>query len=230
MNLFDQLDLAVERQRLYGVYPAEVTALNDPDQQGRVRVRLPWSPDNESGGYEAWARLALLMAGKDRGTWFIPDLGDEVLLMFEAGDPRRPYVIGALWNGRDTPPETMDSSEDNNIKSIVSRRNIRITFDDSEGQETLTLKTPQQTITLKDGDRTIEVRDANGNTVKMNATGITIRTAKQVKVQASQVEVNASTVNVNAALSKFSGVVQADTVITNTIVSAVYTPGAGNIW
>ena len=230
MDIFEQLDLAVERQRLYGVYPAEVIAINDPDQQGRVRVRLPWSPDNDSGGYEAWARLALLMAGNNRGTWFIPDVGDEVLLMFEAGDPRRPYVIGALWNGKDTPPETMDSAEDNNIKSIVSRRNIRITFDDSKGQETLTLQTPQQTITLKDGNRAIEVRDANGNTVKMNASGITIRTARQVKVQAGQVEVNANTVTVNAAMSKFSGVVQADTVITNTIISSVYTPGAGNIW
>lgn len=230
MDLFEQLDLAVERQRLYGVYTAEVIAINDPDQQGRVRVRLPWSPDNGNGGYEAWARLALLMAGNNRGTWFIPDIGDEVLLMFEAGDPRRPYVIGALWNGRDTPPESMDSAEDNNIKSIVSRRNIRITLDDSDGQETLTLQTPQQTITLKDGDRAVEIRDANGNAVKMNSSGITITAASKVKVQAGQVEVSAGMVSVNAGLSKFSGVVQADTVITNTIISSVYTPGAGNIW
>ena len=72
--------------------------------------RLPWSPDPDSGFYEAWARQATLMAGNDRGTWFIPEVDDELLVVFEAGDPSRPYVIGALWNGRDAPPETMDGA------------------------------------------------------------------------------------------------------------------------
>ncbi|MCA9969179.1 MAG: hypothetical protein KC425_03135 [Anaerolineales bacterium] len=230
MDLFEQLELAVERKRLYGVYPAKVTAIADPDQQGRVKVQLPWSPDDDGGSYEAWARLAVLMAGSSRGTWFIPDVGDEVLLMFEAGDPRRPYVVGALWNGQDAPPETMDSGEDNNLKSIVSRRGIRITLDDTNGQETLTLRTPKQTIVLKDGDPAVELRDGSGNTVKMTSAGITVTAASKVKVQAAQVEISAGQVTVNAGMSKFSGVVQADTVITNAIISASYSPGAGNIW
>ena len=64
-----------------------------------MKVTLPWSPDTGSERYEAWARLATLMGGNNRGSWFIPDVDDEVLVVFEGGDPRRPYVIGGLWNG-----------------------------------------------------------------------------------------------------------------------------------
>src|SRR5687768_5814754 len=84
-------------QRFYGVYPAIVTDIKDPDGQGRVKVKLPWSPDPD-GGYSAWARLAVLMAGRDRGTWFVPDTDDEVLVALAAGDPRQPFVVGCLWN------------------------------------------------------------------------------------------------------------------------------------
>jgi uncharacterized protein involved in type VI secretion and phage assembly len=230
MHVLDQAAQAVERQRFYGVHPAEVTDIADPGQRGRVRVRLPWMPDNDGGGYEVWARLATLMAGNDRGSWFIPDVGDEVLVAFEGGDPRRPFVLGMLWNGQDAPPETMDSAQNNYIKSLVSRNGIRIEMDDSDGQETLTLKTPQQTIVVSDGDRSIEVTDANGNSVKLDSTGITINAAAQVKVQAATVKVSAGMVTVDAGMSKFSGVVQADTLIATTVVASTYTPGAGNIW
>jgi uncharacterized protein involved in type VI secretion and phage assembly len=222
MQPLDDNELAVMRKRLYGVYPATVSNIKDPDQQGRVKIRLPWSPD-DSSGYEVWARLAVPMAGNYRGTWLIPDVNDEVLVTFEAGDPRRPYVIGALWNGSDTPPESMDGAGNNYIKSIVSRQNIRITLDDTTGQETLTLQTPQQQkIVIQDGANSITIEDANGNTITLNSSGVTM--------QASQVEVTAGQVTVNAAISTFSGVVQADTVITNSVISASYTPGAGNIW
>ncbi|MCB0244724.1 MAG: type IV secretion protein Rhs, partial [Anaerolineae bacterium] len=126
MDIFDQGERAVERNRLYGVYPALVADINDPDGQGRVKVRLPWLPD-DGGGFSVWARLATLMAGANRGTWFIPDVDDEVLVAFEGGDPRRPYVVGALWNGQDTPPETMDGAGNNFIKSITSRNGVKIT-------------------------------------------------------------------------------------------------------
>ena|SRR5215471_12979937 len=230
LEVLDQIETAVERKRLYGAYPATVTDLKDPDSQGRVKVKLPWSPDNDGGSYDVWARLAVLMAGNNRGTWFIPDVNDEVLVVFEGGDARRPYVVGALWNGTDTPPETMDGAGNNYKKSIVSRQNIRITMDDQEGQETLTLKTPQQSIEIKDGGRSIEIKDANGNTIKMESAGITITAASKLTIQTGTMEVNAGMVTVNAGMSKFSGVVQSDTVITNSVVSASYTPGAGNIW
>jgi uncharacterized protein involved in type VI secretion and phage assembly len=217
----------------YGVYPALVTDLTDPDGQGRVKIKLPWAPD--SGGnersYEPWARLATFMAGNNRGSWFIPDVNDEVLIAFEGGDPRRPYVIGALWNGQDAPPQSMDSAGNNNLKVLRSRNGVKITLDDSDGQETMILETPGgQKVTLKDGDASVEVDDSNGNSIRMDASGITVQATATVTINASQVEVTASQVTVNAAMSQFSGVVQANTVITNTIISTIYTPGAGNIW
>ncbi|MET0621746.1 MAG: phage baseplate assembly protein V [Pyrinomonadaceae bacterium] len=231
LDVLEQLVTAAERARLYGAYPATVTDIKDPDSQGRVKVRLPWSPDNEGGGYDVWARLATLMAGANRGTWFIPDVGDEVLVVFEGGDARRPYVVGSLWNGKDTPPEQMDGAGNNYKKSITSRRDIRITFDDTEGGETLTLKTPGgQTIEMKDGGISIEIKDASGNSVKLEPSGITVTAAAQVKVQCATMEVSAGMVTVNAGMSKFSGVVQCDTLISNAVISASYTPGAGNIW
>ncbi len=215
----------------YGVYPALVTDIQDPDGQGRVRIRLPWSPDSDGSAYETWARLATLMAGNNRGSWFIPDVDDEVLVTFEAGDPRRPYVIGALWNGQDAPPDTMDGAGNNYRKVIHSRNGVIITLDDTDGQETLKLETPGgQIITLKDGPGSVEIQDSNGNSARFESSGVTVTASAKVTINASTVEVSAGMVTVNAGMSKFSGVVQADTVISNSVVSASYTPGAGNIW
>jgi uncharacterized protein involved in type VI secretion and phage assembly len=231
MLRLEERELAVERNRLYGVYAAQVTDIKDPDGQGRVKVKLPWSPDNNGSGYEVWARLAVLMAGNNRGTWFIPDPNDEVLIVFEGGDPRRPYVIGMLWNGRDVPPEKMDGAGNNFKKTIRSRNGVRIALDDTDGQETLTLETPGgQKATLKDGPGSIEIKDSNGNSVKLEPAGVTVTAASKLTIRASTIEVNAGMVTVNAGMSKFSGVVQSDVVITNSVVSASYSPGAGNIW
>ena len=217
--------------RWYGVYPALVSDITDPDGQGRVKVTLPWSPDTGGGRYEAWARVATLMGGPNRGSWFIPDVHDEVLIVFEGGDPRRPYVIGGLWNGRDSPPESMDGAGKNFLKVLRSRNGVKITLDDTDGQETLVLETPGgQTVTLKDGPGSVEIVDSNGNSVKLETSGITVTASAKVTVNASQVAISAGMVTVDAGISKFSGVVQADTVISNSVISASYTPGAGNIW
>ena len=214
-----------------GVYPAIVSDINDPDGQGRVKIRLPWAPDTDGARYEAWARLAVLMAGANRGTWFVPDVGDEVLVAFEGGDPRRPYVLGGLWNGSDSPPETMDGTGNNYKKVIRSRNGVKLTLDDQDGQEKLIVETPGgQKMTLKDGPGSVEIVDSNGNSVKLESAGITVQASAKVTVNASTVEISAGMVTVNAGMSKFSGVVQADTVITNAVVSSSYTPGAGNIW
>jgi uncharacterized protein involved in type VI secretion and phage assembly len=196
-----------------------------------VKVTLPWSPDTGGQRYEAWARLATMFAGNNRGSWFVPDVDDEVLVCFEHGDPRRPFVIGGLWNGRDAPPEAMDGAGNNEKKVLRSRNGVKITFDDTDGREQLTLETPGgQTVTLKDGPGAVEIVDSNGNSIKLEASGVTVTASAKVTVNASQVSVSAGMVSVDAAMSKFSGVVKADTVICNSIISASYTPGAGNIW
>jgi uncharacterized protein involved in type VI secretion and phage assembly len=217
--------------RWFGIYPGLVSDIKDPNGSGRVKVTLPWSPDTASDHYEAWARVTTFMGGNNRGSWFIPDVNDEVLLAFESGDPRRPYVLGGLWNGSDKPPQSMDGGGQNNLKVLRSRNGVKITLDDTSGQENCIVETPGgQKITLHDGPGSVEVVDSNGNSVKMQASGITVNASAKVTVTASMVEISASMVTVNAGMSKFSGVVQADTVICNSIVSASYTPGAGNIW
>ncbi len=218
--------------RWYGVFPALVSDINDPEGQGRVKVTLPWSPDTGGGRYEAWARLATLMGGNNRGSWFVPDVGDEVLVVFEAGDPRRPYVIGGLWNGQDAPPQSMDGAGKNDLKVLRSRNGVKLTLDDADGQEKLILETPGgQKLTLKDGPGVVEIVDSNGNSFKMESSGITVNASAKVTITAgAQVEVNAGQVTVNAAMSRFSGVVQCDTMIATTVVGTSYTPGAGNIW
>lgn len=215
----------------YGVFPALVVDIKDPDGQGRVKITLPWSPDTKGARYEVWARLATFMAGNNRGSWFVPDTNDEVLVAFESGDPRRPYVIGALWNGSDTPPDSMDGAGNNYRKVLRSRNGVKITLDDQDGQEKFIVETPgAQKITLKDGPGSVVIEDSNGNSIKLETAGVTVTASAKVTINASTVEVSAGMVTVNAGMSKFSGVVQCDTLISNSVISASYTPGAGNIW
>ena len=217
--------------RWYGVYPALVSDIKDPDGQGRVKVTLPWSPDTGGDQYDAWARLVTMMAGNNRGTWFVPDVNDEVLVVFEGGDPRRPYVVGGLWNGKDSPPESMDGAGNNYKKVIRSRNGVKVTLDDQDGQEKLILETPGgQRVTMKDGPGSVVIEDSNGNSVKLETSGITVTASAKVTVNASQVAVSAGMVTVDSAMSKFSGMVQCDTLLSNSVISASYTPGAGNIW
>ena len=208
----------------YGVFTGIVTDISDPAGTGRVKVKLPID-------LEVWARLSTLMAGKNRGTWFIPDVDDEVLIAFGHGRPDDPFVLGALWNGIDTPPESMDGAAKNYVKSIRSRNGVKVTLDDHDGQETFICETPGgQKVTLKDGPGTITIEDSNGNSIKLESAGVTVTASAKVTINASTVEVSAGMVTVNAGMSKFSGVVQCDTLISNSVVGTSYTPGAGNIW
>ncbi|HKE93420.1 MAG TPA: phage baseplate assembly protein V [Povalibacter sp.] len=212
--------------RLFGVYVARVVDIRDPDGQGRVRVAMQTDAGSK---VDTWARLATLFAGNERGSWFIPDVDDEVLVAFEKGDVRRPYVLGSLWNGNDRPPESMDPAGNNYRKVLRSRTGVQITLDDQSGQ--VQLATPGgQSVTLRDGPGSIEISDSNGNSVTLEASGVTVTASAKVTVQANQVAISASMLTIDAGMSKFSGVVQADTVITNSVISASYSPGAGNIW
>ena len=161
----------------------------------------------------------------------MPDVDDEVLVVFAGGDPRFPLVVGGLWNGSAASPADL-GADGNRYKRIRSKNGITVTLDDQRGQETLTLETPGgQRLTLKDGPNSVTLEDANGNSIKLEAAGITVKAAAKVTVQAGAgVDVTASTVNVNAAMATFSGVVQCQTLIATSVISSSYTPGAGNVW
>ena len=211
-----------------GVCTAVVIDNVDPENRGRVKVRLGQIGAGEKAS-EAWARIATLMAGDNRGTWFIPEVEDEVLVAFDAGDIRRPYVIGALWNDTDSPPATMDAN--NTRKLLRSRSGVQITLNDQGGQESFLVETPGgQRMLLKEGPGAVEISDSSGNSVKLEATGVSVTASARVTINAATIEISSGILSVNAGMSKFSGVVQCDTLISNSVVSASYTPGAGNIW
>jgi uncharacterized protein involved in type VI secretion and phage assembly len=229
---------SLPQARWYGVYPAIVEDNLDPEGIGRVKVRLTWAPDG--GGivgiekeqrYEGWARMAMLMAGNDRGSWFLPDIGDEVLISFEGGHAGRPVVMGMLWNGQDRPPESMDSERSNDVKVLRMKSGSEIRFEGENGKEKIQLKTPsgQKIMLTDDAGGMIHISDNNGNTLKLDSTGISFHSLATVKIQASQIQMSAGSVNIDAGMAKFSGVVKCDSLIANSVVANSYTPGAGNI-
>jgi uncharacterized protein involved in type VI secretion and phage assembly len=160
-------------------------------------------------------------------------VGDEVLVTFVNGDTRLPVVIGGLWNGSASAPEQLGGSGDSVDRwTIVGKEGTRIAIvEETPGSETISFTTPGGSsgqLTDSGGGK-IELTTA-GTTVTIDTQGVTVDTPMNVKVQATQVSISAAMVKVDAGISKFSGVVQADTVITNSIIAASYTPGAGNIW
>ena len=214
-----------------GVFLAEVADIVDPQNLARVQVRLHGANGVDGQDMPLWARLLSAGAGADRGMYWVPDVGDLVVLAFVQGDARFPVLLGGLWNGNAAPPENMDGGGRNNLKVMRSRKGVKVTLDDSDGQEQMVLETPGgQKLTLKDGPGSCELIDSNGNSIKLESSGITVTAAAQVKVEAATVEVSAGMVTVNAGMSRFSGVVQCDTLISNAVISSSYTPGAGNTW
>jgi len=140
-------------------------------------------------------------------------------------------VIGVLWNGSDAPPEQMDGAGRNAKKVLKSRNGVKVTLDDSDGQEQFIAETPGgQKVTLKDGPGSVEIADSNGNSIKFDASGVTINASANVTVNASMMTISASMLSVSSGMSSFSGTVQASTVIASSVVSSSYTPGAGNVW
>ena len=121
---------------LDGVYVGVVTNNKDPDNQARVKVRFPWLDDELESH---WCRLATIYAGSGRGSYFVPEVGDEVLLVFELGDMNQPFVIGSLWNGKDDLPEPGHPDGQDNHKVIETRSGHRICFDDTEGKERISV-------------------------------------------------------------------------------------------
>jgi uncharacterized protein involved in type VI secretion and phage assembly len=126
----DQIRTAeTESSRVYEPVIGIVTDNKDPDKLGRVKLKIPVLSDQDT---TYWCPIIMLGAGKNRGWFFIPDKDDEVLVMFEHGDLNRPLVVGALWNGKDKPP---DKNPGGNPRRVLkSRLGSKITFDDDKQQ------------------------------------------------------------------------------------------------
>jgi Uncharacterized protein conserved in bacteria len=157
---------------------------NDSEKPGPglVKIQIPLLGMKESN----WARIASFMAGKERGAFFIPEVGDEVLVAFENGDVNKPFVIGALWNGKDTPPEK-NSDGKNDIRIIKSRSGNVIQFSDKSGGEKITINSTKD----------IEISAPNGK-LSITAKEIEIKSTSTAKIEASSdMTIKGSTVNIN---------------------------------
>lgn len=209
--------------RHFGLYPAIVTDIVDPSSLGRVQLKFPWlGKDGES--VRAWATLLTPYADDDQGFLVLPAVDTQVVVGFEAGDLRRPYIVGSCWNGKEKLPES--PAAPNNKRLIKTRSGSMLEFDDTDGaaKVTVSMKSGHKVV-LDDAAQEVTVAHSNGCTVTMNAGG-------QVSITAnSTVEVNASAVNVHAPMATFDGMVSCTTIMCSVgVVSPSYTQGAGNFW
>jgi uncharacterized protein involved in type VI secretion and phage assembly len=166
--------------KMSGVVTGQVIDNVDPDGQGRVQVSFPFL-GGQNNSY--WAPIATLMSGGGRGAWFMPEVGDEVLVSFNQEDVSSPYIIGFLWNGKDTPPST-----DTHLRTIQSVNGHAIQIYDPP---------------VSGGDQGyIRIQYARGdgtmNKVEINNTTIVIQSDSAVSIQAPTVTINGRPVSISA--------------------------------
>jgi uncharacterized protein involved in type VI secretion and phage assembly len=182
-----------------GVVVGIVTNNQDPWGMGRVKVKLPHFGEADESN---WARIAVPMAGQGRGIYFLPEVGDEVLVAFERANPRFPFILGALWNGKEQPPAKNDDGN-NDVRIIKSRSGHVIRFTDNKeggakieiidnsGKNSLVFDTDANLIKIESA-QDITLSAANG-TIKLDARTIEIVSSDAAKVEASsRLDVKAS--------------------------------------
>ena len=209
--------------RHYGLYPALVTDIVDPDRLGRIEVKFPWL--GEAGaGLRAWATLLTPYADDDQGFVAFPEVDTQVVVAFEAGELQRPYIVGSCWNGKEMMPVTATRPNDRRV--IKSRAGSVFEFDDRQGgaKVTVSMRSGHQLV-LDDGAQRVELKHGNGSVITIDAAGT-------VSIRANAtVDITAAAMNVHAATATFDGIVNCQTMIASVgVVSPTYTPGAGNVW
>jgi len=191
--------------RVFGVVVAIVTNNKDPDKLGRVKLRFPWLSDTDESN---WARVVTPMAGKSRGLYLLPEVDDEVLVCFEHGRIDYPCVLGALWNGKDTPPGD-NSDGKNNLRVLKSRSGHTITLDDTDGAEKIIIqdKTGKNMIQMDSANNTVEI--ASGKDLSITAKGkITIKASADLAIECNKFALEAKTYEIkgtNATLEATGG-------------------------
>jgi len=180
--------------RAAGLQAGGVVARDDPDKLHRIKVKLPTLGDNA----EVWARVASPYGGADRGWFFRPEVGDEVIIGFYNDDPRFPVILGSMYSPKSKPPaKGLPDDKDNKGKALVTKKGIVIGFVDDEKAQVF-IETPKgRKILLDDDGEKIELTDPNKNTITMNKDGIVLKSCKDFKIDASgNVEIKGSKVDV----------------------------------
>lgn len=183
----------------WGMVVGLVTNNRDPQNLGRVKVKLPWLSDSDES---TWARLAAPMGGNGRGFFYLPEINDEVLLGFEHGSINHPYILGVLWNGKDLPPLRNDQviGKDGKVNQHIlrSRSGLEITLDDTPGAEKITLRdaSGKTKLVLDAATKGLEIKAEMNLTIQcegeLSLKGKTIRIDGTTKV-----DVKGGTINLN---------------------------------
>jgi Rhs element Vgr protein len=182
-----------------GLQVGVVTDLeNDPNSQHRIRVRMPIIDESEDG---VWSRIATLDAGNNRGTFFRPEVGDEVLVGFLNNDPRNPVVLGMMNSS--AKPAPLTASNDNDEKGYVSRSGMKMIFNDKE--KSLKIETPAgKKVTISEQDNVMSLEDEKGNkfTMDSSASSVTIESAGDMSLKATgDLKIEAVNVSVSPSSS-----------------------------
>lgn len=186
---------------MHGLHVGVVTNIIDPMAQGRIKVRIPVINMNDDGIY---ARVATLDAGDNRGTFFRPEVGDEVIIGFLGDDPNYPVVLGMLHSAAKVPPLT--ATDQNDEKGYVSRSELKILIHD--GDKRITIETPGgRVLTLDDSNGICSMEDAAGNKLVLDDGGITLSAAKDLILKAAtSLSLSAPQLEIKAdATAKLSG-------------------------
>lgn len=175
-----------------GLHAGVVTKLEgDPDGDDRIQVRIPVINDGDDG---TWSRLATLDAGKDRGTYFRPEIDDEVIVGFIDQDPRHAVVLGMLHGSKHPAPEA--PKDDNHHKGYVTRSKMKLTFDDDK--KIVQVETPAGNKLMLDEDgKRIHMEDQHGNKFTMDQDGVTIESIKDITLKSPSGDFKAESVNVD---------------------------------
>jgi len=155
----------------------------DPDSQYRILVNIPVFDPNGAG---IWARLANFYSTSGAGVFFLPEVGDEVVLGFLNEDPRYPVILGSMYSSSGNQPfNTLTPNQNNTLKAIVSKTGITIQFDDEN--KILTMITPDKNqVILSDKDKQITILDDNQNSIVMSGSGITMKSQYNITIQSDQ--------------------------------------------
>lgn len=207
----------------FGVYPALVTDIVDTEKLGRIEVRFPTLGTDGDRDVRAWATLCTPYADKDQGLAMLPEAGSEVVVAFEAGNWRRPYIVGCAWNGQAALPHAPEKA--NNIRMLRSRGDSRLEFDDTAGalKVSITMKAGHRVV-LNEATQEVTIQHANGCVLRMTAAG-------SIEIKAnSSVEITAPAVDVTTPTATFSQNIVCQNLIAQvSVVSPMYTVGVGNL-
>jgi uncharacterized protein involved in type VI secretion and phage assembly len=216
MSITDLVPPPPADDRIYGVVTGTVTNNNDDRKLGRVKVRFPWHADREES---VWARVAVPLAGKGSGTWMIPAVDDEVLVAFEQGDRRFPYVVGSLWSEapaaaqaappsavppQDGPPPAvppqLGTGAASEVTVLCSRSGHVVRLDDRKGEETIEITdgSGKSSIVIRTKDNAITLTCQGDLTLESKGGRVLLKAAKGMEMEATgDVKVKGAHIDLN---------------------------------